>query len=335
MSEQVATDQVPTTQSPNVQSRRSTGATVYRHRKRPSWGLAAFLWEREGKRGYQFQDGMVRVFKEGFFDMMVPISSPQDQAAARSVRRLAARNKAGHTTGSKAVPRVADQIGLFMSQYPEGFAGAAWQKEVRGRGAKRALKRHRDRPVQLAKDLLGRDALAEAIEMERWATVRDRTVDVLRVTDLVSKKEVDKLAALEPNRAVAWAIYNLLYGEQVHHKNVDAFVRDLGRMGLKVSWQLVTALPALVHPNEHVCIRPSVFKEQARMVKPKMKAGTKPKGRVYTDYLDVVAIVLQELEAAGRKPGDLLDVAQFVWITLRPSSRERLVGAGDNLSEIH
>ncbi len=334
MSEQVATEQATeTTATPNV--RRSSGATVYRHRKRPSWGLAAFLWEREGKRGYQFQDGMVRVFKEGFFDMMVPIDAPKDPAAARSVRRLAARKKAGQSIGSKPVPRVADQIALFMSQYPEGFAGAAWKKEVRGQGAKRDLKRHRDRPVQLAKDLWNRDALAEAIEMERWATVQERVVEVLRVTDLVSKKEVDKLAALEPSKTLAWCLYNLLYGEEDHSKNFEAFVREVGKMGLKVSWQLITALPALAHPNEHVCVRPSVFKEQAKMVKPKMKAGTKPKASDYGQYLEVMAVVLDELKAAGREPRDMLDVAQFVWITLRPSARERLVGAGDNISAVH
>ncbi|MCA9713674.1 MAG: hypothetical protein KC468_03155 [Myxococcales bacterium] len=315
--------------------RARTGMSVYRHRKRPSWGLAALLWEHEGKRGYQFEDGRVRVFADGYFDLMEPVQAPKDPAAARTVRRLAARRKAGETSRKRPMPRVADQIGLFMQQFPEGFTGEAWLREVRGKDARRVLKRHRDPAVTLAAEQLARGALAEAIEFERWGEVRDRAVAVLRTTDLVRRRDVEHLAALAPTRALAWAIYNLLHGDQDHARSVDAFARELERQRLKPSWPLVTALPALRFPMRHVCVRPSAFREQLRMVKPSLKPASAPTGRDYLGYLEATTIISQELEANGRTPRDLLDVAHFIWITLRRAARERLSGAGERVMTVH
>ncbi len=311
---------------------------VYRHRKRPSWGLAAFLWENEedGKRAYQFEDGRVRVFADGYYGLMEPIFDPADPAAARAVRRMAARSQAGQKSSRrKPMPRVADQVGLFMSQYPEGFAGTVWSRDIRGQGARRGLKRHRDRAVALAAKLLSRDALAKLLVARDWAAIRDRAVKVLRSTDLVTVKDVKKLASLTPTERLACTINDLLYGVKDHAHNLDQFVRELDRLGLRASWRFATALPALRFPDEHVCVRSSVFKEQARMIKPTLKMSTRPSGNVYAELLKVVMVVHKELGAAGRAPRDLLDVAQFIWATLRRSSRERLIGAGDKVSTVH
>ena len=38
------------------------GDRLYRHSKRKQWGFAVLAWEKEGKRGYQFEDGELRVW---------------------------------------------------------------------------------------------------------------------------------------------------------------------------------------------------------------------------------------------------------------------------------
>src|SRR5690606_26156746 len=59
------TDSNPTP-GPQAQS------VVYQHTKRAQWGLAALVWERDGKRGYRFEDGSERVFREGFYHLLEP-----------------------------------------------------------------------------------------------------------------------------------------------------------------------------------------------------------------------------------------------------------------------
>ena len=315
----------------------TVGTTVYRHRKRPAWGMAVFLWERDGKRGYQFEDGQTRVFKDGFFHLLKPEPHVADTPASRALVRMAARARASTGAGSRGrpMPRVADQIGLFMAQYPEGFVGRAWKAQVRGEGAKRTLKRHRDAAIASAAAALDRDRLAEAIELERFAAVRDAVAQVLAKTDLVSKKVADQFGRLEPTQALAMAVWELLFDEKQHGKCMDRFVRVLAKQGMKANWTLATVLPALRFPNRHVCVRPSVFTVQAQMVAPGFKPGTVPTGKAYRKYLDVVDEVGRELAAAGRQPADLLDVAQFVFLTLRPAARERLAGAGDAILSVH
>ena len=333
------TQSTQATVTPNTPAR--SAVTTFRHHKRPAWGLAVFLWERDGKRGYQFEDGSVRVFKDGFYHLLRPTEAPVDGATTRALERMAARTRVaaeGHLSPrvrAKPMPRVADQIGLFMSQYPEGFGGKAWRTQIRGAGARRPLKRHRDRAVALAKARLAKHVLAEFIELEQWAAVRDAAVEVLRVTDLVTKKEADKFADLPASSSVAWSIYDLLHGGGSHAKHLGAFVHRLSRHNLKPSWNLATALPALLHPEEHVCVKPSVLKLQAKMVKPAFKPKSSPNGKDYGSFLDVTATVHEELTSAGREPADLLDVAQFIWDTLRPSARERLMGAGARIEEVH
>ena len=325
-----------TIESNSTTSTETTTTTVYRHHKRPAWGMAVFLWERDGKRGYQFEDGQQRVFKDGYFHLLKPEQAVADTPAARALVRMAARNNAGQTTkGAAPLPRVADQIGLFMAQYPEGFLGKAWRTEHRGHGARRVLKRHRDPVVKLAREQLDRERMAEAIELGRFAEVRNAATKVLRATDLVSKKVADQFGALEATEKLAMAIWELLFDDTEHRIRLDRFVRVLTQQGIKPSWTLATVLPALRFPTDHLCVRPSVLKVQARMVAPRFKPDAAPSGRSYLKYLEVVAEVQRELSAAGRRPADLLDVAQFVFLTLRPSARERLAGAGDAILSVH
>ena len=46
---------------------------LYRHTKRPEWGVAILAWERGGRRAYQFEDGRLRKFREGYYSLMKPV----------------------------------------------------------------------------------------------------------------------------------------------------------------------------------------------------------------------------------------------------------------------
>ena len=66
--------QLPTSIEPETSGEETT---FYRHRMRPKWGLAILAWDTGDKRGFQFEDGQVRIIKDGFYDLMIEVE-PQD-----------------------------------------------------------------------------------------------------------------------------------------------------------------------------------------------------------------------------------------------------------------
>ena len=59
---------------------------LYRHTRRDDWGVAVFLWERDGKRCYRFADGELRTFAQAFWNLLVPTQAPADGSAAAAPR---------------------------------------------------------------------------------------------------------------------------------------------------------------------------------------------------------------------------------------------------------
>ncbi|MEL6182380.1 MAG: hypothetical protein AAFS10_25715, partial [Myxococcota bacterium] len=56
--------------------------SLYVHTKRPNWGRAILAWEQGGKRGYQFEDGRLRVFKKDFYGLFDTVELPEDDDSA-------------------------------------------------------------------------------------------------------------------------------------------------------------------------------------------------------------------------------------------------------------
>ena len=54
--------------------------TLYVHSKRSQWGMSILVYEGEGQRRYQFQDGQLRTFKDGYYQLLEPVVNPPDAA---------------------------------------------------------------------------------------------------------------------------------------------------------------------------------------------------------------------------------------------------------------
>jgi len=297
---------------------------LFRHSKRPQWGVAAFLWERDTKRGYQFSDGKVRVFKEGFFHLFEQAEAPGD-GSAKAVRRAARIARADSVVRGKRLPTLRDQITMFRRNYPEGFVGEKWTKKYRGKGARKRLKRHRD--AALADAFALRPAeLKPVIEERDWNMVYERLLEVATNSSLVTASHVKKLKKVGPSQELAMAIYNWLCCEDLDDDETRRCFNKLVRhLGIAATWPIVSALGALVHPKRHTCVRPSVFKQQGTMLINEFSVKRRPSFKTYKRYVEVAQTVFSDLEDAGLQPRDLLDVYDFIWETLRPAAREELL----------
>jgi hypothetical protein len=292
---------------------------LYRHEKRENWGVAVFLWERDGKRAFRFADGETRVFKQGFYELMVPTTPPADGSADE----LRAKVRA-HASGRKdaIVPTVGDQLVLLLKDYPKGFAGEAWQTTHRGGG--RRLKRHRDAAIRRARELLGPESLRQAHAAGNYQAALDALVKLLTETDLAPGAHIRKLQEAQATEELSELLIRFAADSE------GATVRELQAAlerarGPATSWQILTAPLALLAPHVHMCVRPSVLATQGTIVMPHTFTAPKRANEAgYQRYLEIARLVTEELEALGHPPRDLLDIHDFAWVTLRPAARDEL-----------
>lgn len=303
---------------------------LYRHTSKPQWGLALLAWERDGKRAYQFEDGKLRVFKQGYFDLLEPVDRPADEAevAIRELNTKLGRKRAAKRNGraEPAIP-LTKQIALFGELYPDGFTGADWIADKRGADAERPLKRHRDPVIKQAQELFTRERLASAAEGNTaLATITDM-LDVIESTDMVTAAQSKGLSrATEPLAArVVDALSDLVWGDGDMGMRFERYVGSLGRaMGKRASWQLATVIPSLIAPSQHMCVKPSAIKTQAVWMAPNLVIAKTPSGAIYVRILEMIQVLVEKLTEAGHPPRDLIDVYDFVWATLRPKAQEMI-----------
>jgi hypothetical protein len=66
--------------------------TLFRHARRPEWGLAILESETTTHRRFQFQDGQLRTFRRGFYELLEPVDRPLDESLRITEKLEAARD---------------------------------------------------------------------------------------------------------------------------------------------------------------------------------------------------------------------------------------------------
>lgn len=309
---------------------------LYRHSKRPEWGMAILAWEKGGRRAYQFQDGRLRKFKDGYYSLLEPVGQVEGSEEA-IVRRLneAIEASRGGKRGKALEPVAAfqEQVDLFEEMYPEGFQGEKWIADHRRDPRGRALKRHREPSSEETRTRLSRENCETWIANNEHGEILKAALEILGGTSLVALRHVKTLRELEGDDVKEFAdlLAALLHGDGEFPPRFNSWIEFLERvLDGRPSWRLATALPALMYPEDHVCVRRSAFIRQAATVAPTAKYTKKPQSRPYKNYLRVSQAVKTRLEGAGHQPRDLLDIHDFVWDTLRNAALDSL---GDDDSD--
>ena len=303
---------------------------LYRHQRRAEWGVAILAWERGSRIAYQFEDGVLRKFKKGYYSLMRPVRDVQgsEDALVADLQQAIEDQRGSRPDPVQSVCTFAEQVDLFTQLYPEGFEDPKWVSDHRGNDASRALKRHREPPRRAALQLLSRNRLDRLLAESRHHDAIESVVDVLSGTNLVALKSVKSIQALdeEGRRGLADAVRMLLHEEETRFgRRFKEFVTTLEQlMGSRPSWRLATVLPALFHPQDHVCVRRSAFHRQAGSTVPVGRYTRRPQRVGYKAYRRVARVVRTRLDAAGHPPRDFLDVHDFIWTTLRKAALAHL-----------
>lgn len=307
------------------------GERLYRHSARPSWGVGLWVDHDASRRRIRFEDGQIRTFKEGFFDMLVPVD-PDTVDVDELFERLVGEHELLKTEEARSSARserppvmsFADQVRVFQHMYPKGFEDPAYIGKWRNPGEGRVTKKHLDPAIEQAQQVLSAESLAQGDMEETWS----KLVDVFGSTSAVGSKRLKSLKAIDDNdarQAIIGALHELLHSEEGRYRvRFDSWVQALANAGVPVNWRLATVVPALVGNHEHVRVRRTVFDQQAREVLPEITVPTQVSGVGYRRAKRIASATRRKLGEAGMEPKDMLDLSVFIWETLRPSGQKVL-----------
>jgi hypothetical protein len=312
---------------------------VFEHQKRREWGVAIIAWERKHSRGYLFENGELRILARDFYPMMREVDLPQDEVHAlyaylRQELKAVGDGRApevGARPRKKASLSFDEQLVVFRHAFPGGFNDEKWEQAQRGTGIKKRVAAHRDAAIADAGELLAAKVLRDSIAQQRFRQVSTDAVGVLQRTDLVPSAELGDLSNgdAERQRGLACAVTELLHGQAGFAQRFDHFlVTFQNTFGRTASWPLATALSALLSPSEHVCVRPSTFREQAKWMAPTLSLPNAPSAASYQRALAMTKVIYRKLIEHAEKPRDLMDVHDFMRVTTGGTAKKRLAALG-------
>lgn len=302
---------------------------LFQHTKRTEWGAAILAWERGDKRGYQFEDGKMRVFKRGFYHFLEPVQGAAQLDTSR-VDRLKAHLEHTQSQPSRSkAPKTRtyeldDQFSVFKRTYTRGFRGDIWTTKLRGTDlpASKHRKGHRDPVIARAQELLKTEDLASRDAAE----LVDELGVLLGSTSTVSPKHAKAMREYTPERAakLVAALSELLSpeAEGIFIDRFRAYISILqGKQRTPVPWQLASAILALYDPNQFAWIIPSTFRRQSDLSTFLTKH---PEPTAYQAMLRVLGNHREALVKRKLDPRDLFDVVDFHRETLRPSAIKQM-----------
>lgn len=294
----------------------------YRHSRQPKWGIGLMLWERDGKRGYKFEDGQLRVIAEPYYKLLEPSENPSpDSPLMAELQKL--RSADG---GANDINRMTfeEQRQVFVEQYPDGFVGEEWRKAYRGRREGRRLKRHREGAIAESQELLSAAALDEVIATQNWRDLQTKFSEILATTDLVSRANLEPFRRGVAGEPFVRALRDLLWGDGEFDGRFNEWCRQMSMLWSRVPWTLATAPLALVHPKDHICVKATVFQKQADCSPVIVRPSKQPTPRSYAGYLEMSKQLRALLSDVGLPPHDLWDIHDFIWVTQRPAATDVL-----------
>jgi hypothetical protein len=290
-------------------------AGLFLHAVRSDWGLAILSHELDGKRHYLFEDGQRRALATGFDAMMKRVETPtfEQHAAYAKLRKLVASRQ---KDGTPKWAGFEEQLGRLRQAYPEGLSGTKWEAELRSSSPE---KLGREAVIELARANLSReqmDALASARHFEKvWSLV----VSVLEKSGLVPAAQLRLPVRGDRMHDLAVAACNLLGDGALYAERFDRFVASVtAATGKSPSWELATAPAALLYPRDHVHVGLQHVRRQLKVIGSRRALPALPNGALYGFVLAQIRALVHKLNDHGEAPRDLLDVRDFMALTLAP-----------------
>lgn len=309
---------------------------IYRNDRAPEWGMGAIVGENEGKIVLVFEDGGLRTFKTAMLNVgLTAVELPTDDARALN-EKLRGRKRSGPATLAEKKKRSAKaaktaaaklakasfesfeaELAVFQEIFPEGFTDPRFLSEERGNAESTGKDGLKEAGIAIVQKELSAERFAQATPEELF----DSAKRAIQTTNIAFPIEgvIPFRAIEEGDRApMLEALKELLHGTGDYGTRLEQFAQSLkfkdktGKVK-PATWPIVTLLPALHQPTEHVAIKPTAFASQAALFGEEVQKTQPVSGAGYKSFLKVAVKTREKLLAAGHKPRDLMDVYSFIF----------------------
>jgi hypothetical protein len=303
---------------------------VYRNEAQEDWGLGLVVEDRPDRMVMVFEHAGRRVFLKASSKSLVPIAVDAETLARLQAKAHGRQTTRGNTkTKGKAAPRkrragrfatFEEQLAFFEKLFTGGFQGERFMVEERGAsGVKGKAVGYKTAAIAMAQEELSPARFHGTSVAELFESAKR----VLSATNIVFPIEgpIPFGAIVESDRpAVMKELEHLLHGAGDLGPRRERFatavnLKDKGGQGKRVTWPLATVFPALYDPDQHVCVKPRYFAEEAATLDLAAEASQPVTSAGYQQFLAVAKETQKRLLAAGHHPKDLMDVYSFIWRT--------------------
>ncbi len=96
-------------------------------------------------------------------------------------------------------------------------------------------------------------------------------------------------------------------------------------MGRAPTWNLATVLLGAVRPKKHLVVRPKAVTLQKQWMAPGLSVSDRPMGILYERLVGMATKLRDRLKDNDLEPQDLLDVVDFMWLTLKPAAKREIL----------
>lgn len=298
---------------------------LFFHTLRADWGVAILARELDDKRHYLFEDGQERALATGFGALMQRIEAPtlEQHAAYAKLRRLADGERKDRTPDWVGLDA---QLERLRQLYPGGLSDPNWA-ELRASTAKQAF--GREPAIEHARSQLAPEELAAMLRAGQFEGVWARVVSVWRLSALLPAEQILQAPPKERLRELAVAACGLFGSAALNAVGFDRFVAAITTAtGHAPSWALVTAPAAFLYPREHVYVDRPCFRMQLELSGIRRAIPERPNAAAYAVVLKHTRALVQKLAEHGEAPRDLLDVRDFIHVTLRPPDARKKKAPG-------
>jgi len=304
----------------------SESPAVFELESQPDWGRGIVLEDRPDRWVLLFEVGGRRVFSKSLAKGLKPVELGADEALVLDAklrgRRLpaTAASRKPRATKKGAAPTYAsfeEQLQWFEAFFVGGFEGERFVAEERGLAERKGKSGYKQAAIALAREQLAPERFQSA-EVEDLFEVARKLIQFTNIVHPMEGAIAFGSMKAEDRASFVQALGELLHGEGDYGARFERFIDTLrltdgeGK-AKRVTWPMATLLPAMYHPEEHVCVKPTFFEKQAPIVGLDVEKSQPPSAGHYARFLEVARATEERLREGGHPPRDLMDVYSFIW----------------------
>jgi len=274
-----------------------------RHPSLSEWGVGEVLDDSNGK--------TVRVFFVGAGDktLMLDHVAPVKVSGAEGQHPVLDNLHQKVTSGVTRYYSLPQAIESFLGRFPDGFYGERFAHEERN---------YKVSAHELAREHLAAETLGSSVKKGDFSEVCKRALKVANSTNLIFPNEKmalkDGLASAANQALFATNLVELLWGSAEYQDRFKSFCEALEECEA-AKWTNATYYPFLVHPGQHMFVKPTVTQLAAELCGFEINYRPELNWKTYNQVLKLSQYLFDALSEL--KPRDMIDVQSFMWCVAR------------------